>query len=302
MRTMSVSHGGHSGDIVYGMALARHIAAANSCLVDLYISRDRPARLAAGLVHPNGSQYLMSEPAFAFIRPLLQLQPYINEVRFVREAEIPGDAIRLDPYRFGAGMNLSAGNIADYPGKFYGIALDVSVSWLSTRPLKRLAGPVTVGMSTRYRNVAIDYSFLAHVDSVRFVGLPEEYEDFKSRHDLPNLTYQACTSAVDLAESIGSSRVFLGNQSMAFAVAEGLKVPRVLEVCELVPNVVPCGSGGGSFIYQAGLVGLMRAWGVELPADAARSVAPKFVISLPPRPIGAASRSAAAAQSPHLSR
>lgn len=267
------------------MALARHVAAANSCLIDLYIPRDRPARLAPGLVHPNGSQYLMSEGAFEFIRPLLELQPYINQVKFVPEAGIPSDAIRLDPYRFANGMNLSAGNIADYPGKFYGIPLDVSIAWLDARPMKEPASFITVGASKRYRNVAIDYSFLDRVDAVRFVGLPEEYEDFKARHGLGRLVYHRCETAIDLAAAIGSSRVFIGNQSMAFAVAEGLKVNRALEACEMVPNVVPCGRGAGSFIYQTGLVSLLRSWGVPLPGDAARSAPPRFVLCLPPMPI-----------------
>jgi len=287
MKVMSASHGGHSGDIVYGMALARHIASADSCVIDLYIPRDRPARLAPGLVHPNGSEYLMSEGAFEFIRPLLELQPYVNQVKFVPEAEIPADAIRLDPYRFANGMNLSAGNIADYPGKFYGIPLDASVAWLDTRPVKQPIWPVTVGMSKRYRNTAIDYSFLARVDGVRFVGLPDEYEDFKSRHGLAGLAHHRCATAIDLAEAIDSSRVFIGNQSMAFAVAEGLKVSRALESCEMVPNVVPSGRGAGSFIYQAGLASLLRSWGIQVPGDAARSMPPRFVLCLPATPLAA---------------
>ncbi|MDE2447583.1 MAG: hypothetical protein KGO22_01335 [Gammaproteobacteria bacterium] len=277
---MSASHGGHSGDIIYGMALARHIASASSCLIDFYIPRDRAARLAPGLVHPNGGQYLMSSAAVEFIRPLLTLQPYINDVHFVPESEVPADAIRLDPYRFAHGMNLSAGNIADYPGKFYGIPLDVSVAWLDTPP-KQSAWPVTVGFSKRYRNTAINYSFLANVDGVRFVGLPDEYEDFRSRHGLAGLAYHRCATASELAEAIRSSQVFIGNQSMAFAIAEGLKVRRALETCEMVPNVVPCGQGGGSFIYQAGLVSLLRAWGIHVPAEAAHSAPPGFVLCLP---------------------
>lgn len=287
MKVINTSHGGHSGDIVYGMALARHVAAANSSPVDLYVPRDRPARLAPGLVHPNGSQYLMSEGAFAFMRPLLEAQPYIGQVRFVPESEIPADAIRLDPYRFANGMNLSAGNIADYPAKFYGIPLDVSVAWLETPPVKQPAWPVTIAMSKRYRNAAIDYSFLAGVEGVRFVGLPDEYEDFKSRHGLPGLAYHRCETALDLAQAIGASRVFIGNQSMPFAVAEGLKVDRALEACEMVPNVVPSGRGAGSFIYQAGLVSLLRSRGIHVPGDAARSTPPRFVLCLSAPPLAA---------------
>lgn len=274
MKALSASHGGHSGDIVYGLALARHLAAANSCLVDLYIATDRPTQLMPGMQHPNG-QYLMSPAAFEFLQPLLELQPYIRRALFVAEAEIPGDAIRLDPYRFVPGMNLLAGNIANYAATLYGISLNVTDAWLSTRPVKA-TGAVTVAMSKRYRNAAMDYSFLARIEEVRFVGLPDEYEDFKQRHRLPNLLHYKCASAIELAEVIRSSKVFLGNQSMPFAVAEALKVNRAVEIFELYPNVLPTGPGAGAFIYQGALINLLRSWGVAVPQDALRNASPNY--------------------------
>ncbi|MHB8813003.1 MAG: hypothetical protein ACYDAE_07015 [Steroidobacteraceae bacterium] len=275
MKAIGASHGGHSGDIVYGLALARHLALANSCLVDLYIASDRPIQLRPGMQHPNG-QYLMSAAAFEFLQPLLELQPYIGRALFVRDAEIPADAIRLDPYRFVPGMNLLAGNIANYAATLYGISLNVSDAWLSTPPVKPTAA-VTVAMSKRYRNAAMDYSFLGKVEEVRFVGLPDEYEDFKQRHELPNLTHHKCASAVELAQAIRSSKVFLGNQSMPFAVAEGLKVNRAVEIFELYANVLPTGQGAGAFIHQAALINLLRSWGIPVPQDAIRNASPNYV-------------------------
>jgi hypothetical protein len=279
VKIISASHGGHSGDIMYGLALARHVARADSCLIDLYISSDRPCQLPPGMQHPNGLEVLMTPAAFGFLVPLLELQPYINRVLFAPDAQIPADALRLDPYRYVQGMNLGAGNLANYPGTVYGIALDVSEAWLSTRPVKP-SWPVTVAMSKRYRNASIDYSFLARVDGVHFVGLPEEYEDFKERNRLPGLIYEKCASAVELAEAIRSARVFIGNQSMPFAVAEGLKVNRALEVCELAPNVVPTGAGGGTFIYQAGLINLLRNWGIPISQSSVRNVPPSYFLCL----------------------
>lgn len=285
MKTISASHGGLSGDIVYGLALARHLARANCCLIDLYIARDRPYRHPPGMNHPNGNCYLMPEAAFEFIRPLLAIQPFINETIFVPDAEIPADAVRLDPYRSAPGLNVGAGNIADFPAKIYGIPLDLSEPWLQIRPVKPSRWAVTVGISRRYRNAAIDYSFLAQVDGVRYVGLPAEYEDFKCRHGLVNLAYQECATAVELAEAICSSRVFIGNQSMPFAIAEALKVNRALETCELCPNVIPCGRGSGSFIYQAGLISLLRLWGIQVPQEAVRSAPPAYTLDLSALPI-----------------
>lgn len=285
MNALNVSHGGDSSDIVYGLALARRLAEAHSCQVSLYVPRDRPAQSGHAAEQVNGREFTMSQPAFDFLQPYLAMQPYVKEVLFRSEADVPPGAVRLDPYRFLQGLNVSAGNIADFAGKIYGISVDASEAWLTARQGGE-GGPrwlVTLGFSMRQRNAAIDYSFLAHIDGVRFVGLPEEYEDFRNRHALPNLIHHRCATAVELAEAIRAAHVFIGNQSLAFAVAEGLKVHRALESCELAPNVVPSGPGGGSFIYQSGLVSLLRKWGIELPEQASRSAPPKYVLHLAPR-------------------
>jgi len=42
--------------------------------------------------------------------------------------------------------------------------------------------------------------------------------------------------------------LFIGNQSMPFAIAEQLKVKRILEQHYLCPNVIP--QGGECYVYQ----------------------------------------------------
>lgn len=287
MLVLNASHGGDSSDIVYGLAVARRLAEAHSRPVRLYIPRDRAVQRGDGTERQNAQQFTMSERAFEFLRPYLAIQPYVEEVIFAPEVEIPKDAVRLDPHRFLPGINVNAGNIADFAGKIYGIPVDASQAWLQAGDGLGAGGegprwPITVGFSMRLRNAAIDYSFLAHLDGVRFVGLVDEYEEFRSRYALPNLIYHSCATCVELAVAIRSARVFIGNQSLAFAIAEGLKVNRALESCELAPNVVPCGPGAGSFIYQSGLTSLLHRWGIELPQQAWGSAPAKFLLHLPP--------------------
>ncbi len=281
MKVINVSHGGHSGDIVYGLAFAKQLSANNGgCLIDLYVASNRPTQLAPGMTHPNGSSVMMTPTAFAFLEPLLLAQPWIQRVLFVPDAEIPPDALQLDPYRHFRGINLGAGNIADWPGKIYGVAVDVANRWLVTRPVKLPADSLMLGFTPRYRNVAIDYSFLARIEDLRFVGLESEYADFKARHGLPSLRHVRCENALELAEALQSSKAFLGNQSMAFALAEALKIKRALEVCEAVPNVVPSGPGGGSFVLQTGLLNLLRSFGYPVEGIAANNRAPDFRLFL----------------------
>jgi hypothetical protein len=137
-----------------------------------------------------------------------------------------------------------------------------------------------VPLSRRYRNTTIDYSFLSRLTNVCFIGLKEEYEDFVKRQNLPQLRYQECRDALEFALIVASSAVFIGNQSFGFSVAEGLKVNRALEACELVPNIVPTGRGAGSFLHQRGLSNLLRGFGVAVGGEAEIGRPPAFTLYL----------------------
>jgi len=264
MKEINVSHGGHSGDIIYGLALARQISVNHGCAVNIYISNNRPAVVKDGMQHPNGREVLMTEAAYAFLEPLLSIQPWVNSVRFVPDEAIPHDAVMLDPYRFNHNINTYCGHIADWPAKIFGVSIDIVTPWLVTRPVKVAPTSVTICFTKRYRNTAIDYAFLDHLEYVRFIGIEEEYEHFKAKHGLSGLQYTRCTDALEFAECISSSRIFVGNQSFAFAIAEALKVRRALETCEICPNVIPTGFGAGSFIYSSGLANLLRKYGLAV--------------------------------------
>ena len=44
--------------------------------------------------------------------------------------------------------------------------------------------------------------------------------------------------------------IFIGNQSVAYPIAEALKVPRILEACPYFPVVQPVGDDAFDFYYQ----------------------------------------------------
>ncbi len=102
--------------------------------------------------------------------------------------------------------------------------------------------------SFRYRAPGIRYDFLKSHPNITFVGLKEEYEDMKTV--IPGLKYRAVQDFLELAKIIAGCKFFIGNQSFPFAVAEGLKVPRALELCFECPNVIPEGPNAYDFLYQ----------------------------------------------------
>jgi hypothetical protein len=49
---------------------------------------------------------------------------------------------------------------------------------------------------------------------------------------------------------MASCKLFLGNASMMFQIAEGLKIPRILETFQPMPNVIPFGKNGYDAYHQ----------------------------------------------------
>ena len=53
-----------------------------------------------------------------------------------------------------------------------------------------------------------------------------------------------------MAEAINSCKFFIGNLNFAFSLAEGLKVPRLLENSPDFPVVYPIGKNAYDFYHQ----------------------------------------------------
>ncbi len=259
--TITLSHGGHTGDIIYGMAYAKAIQQSKNHFADIYISNNRRASIREGMWHPNGTKYNMTEAAFNYVAPLLRNEEWVTGVQFIADENM-GDAIPLDDWRrFEGLLNSAAGNIAVYARKVSGLPVDVENPWL-TIPLHPEIGKVVCAFSTRYRNTAIDYSVLSHANDVVFIGLDNEFENFKQISGLHNLRRAIVGDALETANEIASAHLFLGNQSSSFAIAEAIKVKRALECFEPAPNVIPCGPFAADYITNHALQTILKREGL----------------------------------------
>ncbi len=90
--------------------------------------------------------------------------------------------------------------------------------------------------------------FFKKYPKLLFLGVPEEYDDMKSM--LPALEHRPVEDFLEMASLIKSCRLFIGNQSFPFSIAEGLKANRLLEVYYKAPNVIPEGPGAYDFMFQ----------------------------------------------------
>jgi hypothetical protein len=198
-----------------------------------------------GANHPYGGK-MMNDYAFEMMKPLLEHQPYVKEF-------LPwkGEKVHIDIDLFRQVKNhMPYGNIATWPSfacpemmpKYW-------EPWLSVDPIISydFEDRIIINRTSWYHGDWVDYFHLQPYKSrISFVGSPEEHKQFQTDWDM-EVHHQEVDNFLHLAQIIMDCKLFIGNQSMCFAIAEGLKVPRLLEVCDRCPNVQPTGPGAGYF-------------------------------------------------------
>ena len=232
-------HFGHCGDIVCSLAAIKELSKSHKC--NLYIEINKKIPLPY-YKHPAGNVYI-DERIFKMLIPLLKHQKYLNKVNKYENQEIDID---LNIFReMPINLNFSS------PRWFFhvtGVQTDLSQAYLEAEDHNDLRDKIIIHRTFRYRNNFINYKFLNNFKDLYFIGLKNEYEDLKKQ--VNNLKFYECKNYLDMANIIKSSKFFLGNSSIAFPIAEALKVPRLLEASPNFPIMQPIGKEAFDFYYQ----------------------------------------------------
>jgi hypothetical protein len=147
----------------------------------------------------------------------------------------------FDKFR-GVGLNLGAGDIK----KWYLYAYpELQEYYNDSQTLPFLydfpAPYIVVNRSERYNNGQLDYAILNRVKDVPiyFVGTDTEFALMKEK--VKTITHIKHKNFLELTSFISSSKLFIGNQSMCYAIAEQSDSTRLLEVYYGCPNVITDG-------------------------------------------------------------
>lgn len=227
-------HSGNIGDIVYSLPALRKLALRREEQIALYIKCNVITTYYPGAVHPL-KNILINEEYLERLKPLLVCQDYIGSVEKYEGQEIE---FNLDLFRR-AVPDTTRSHIPRWYFPGLKLTCDLSTPWLKVSPWHGLSGNIIIARSARYQNPRLSYEFLKDYDC-GFVGLPEEHQTFCDRFfELPHFQVD---NYLELAQIIDTCKLFVGNQSFPFALAEGLKTPRILEVCPFASNVIPHGN------------------------------------------------------------
>lgn len=235
-------HTGHAGDVIYSIPAMKALAKGKK--IRLYFELNQPNRdFTKQMRHPNGN-VMLTDRSVELFKPLMQQQPEIEYFGAWNGEPIHYDLTAFRSFPFDYRMY----SITRWYFLTFAVTADLGKPWLQIVPDNRFSDKIVLARSSRYHALDISYSFLSKYNNLYFVGVQEEYESMKS--EIPNLQYQAVSNFAELAAIIAGCKLFIGNQSFPFSLAEALKVPRILEVYYQCPNVVPEGPNAYDFCYQ----------------------------------------------------
>lgn len=240
-KEISFLHSGHLGDVINALPVLKELSKKSKC--NLYLQKEKNLEADAVNYKHKGDKIYMTDRMVNMILPLLKNQDYINQVEIFNNQKIDID---LDLFRK-IPMNFNLDEVRWY-FHLTGVHVDLSKQYLFADEHKLIRKKIVIMRSTRRKNTFINYKFLRDFDEVLFLGLQNEYDDLKK--EIPNLNFYDCKNFLEAAEIIKSSKFFIGNSSFGFTIAEGLKVPRIMESYPDFPVIYPNGGLGYDFYFQ----------------------------------------------------
>jgi hypothetical protein len=228
---MNWTSAGDLGDIVVSLCVAKHASSQSRLLL-------RDDGRTKGIVK---RQHL--------ITPLVLSQSYITECR----PYTPDDTqIDWPAEQFRRGWHSQTSNLMTSHARHAqhcGVITDVPTGaepWLAIEAKPH--GKVVINRTERYNNAAFPWRELVqHLkDQILFVGTSDEYRRFTQ--SFGEVEYQPTKDLLEVAKLIKGSTYFVGNQSCAMAIAEGLKHPRIQETSLGIPDCIYPGNETAQYV------------------------------------------------------
>lgn len=221
---------GDAGDIVYLLAILAAVPGGpHTLLIERHSEKTKQKNLE------------IAKSLLRFCGSLVLAQEYIKEFRILEESDAP--EWRSGGFRPAKMHSSKKTLISAHLNHFKFITgtklgVDVNRPWLSVEPLAESFGRVVVNRTERYQNPAFPWKqVVSHYgDRIIFVGLEHEHQRFCA--SFGEVYHRKTESLLEVAELIKGSALFIGNQSCAFAVAEGMKHRVIQETYTSLPDCI----------------------------------------------------------------
>jgi hypothetical protein len=205
---ITVRHSGNVGDILYGLPVVKQLSIDKNDKVHFYL---------------NPVDLRMLDTLANSLIPLLLHQDYICGASLYKGEEIDFDLDNFRRFQINnlGQMHCNAFNydysILDKPSIVIKPELNYDIKKYD----------IIVNRTERYNNDNFPWNVLLnekHKDDTKgFVGFPHEYELFKNRFMINDIEHIHTDDFLQVAWLIANSKIFIGNCSSPYAIAEGLK-------------------------------------------------------------------------------
>lgn len=221
-------HSGNLGDIIFSLPAIIALGGGR-----LYLSNNTP-----GVETRPFSDAMLDQ-----MIELLKTQSYLKDVRRYDGERIDYD---LDEFRK---IFSCHDHIARWHLKAFNVNFDLTKPWLENiEPIR--SREIVVNNTFRDRDVPLDWKVLEGLeDRTIFVGLEHEYKAFREVIGL-DVPWRPTATLLELARVIKGARLFIGNQSFGFALAEAMKVPRILEIHHHCPSCLPLSGNARTILTE----------------------------------------------------
>lgn len=239
-------HSGDIGDIIYSLPTIKRLGGGI-----LYLDISGGADEYTCKVQCMEGKTKFNLTSFNYIKPLLEVQPYIKEVKIYNKEKID---YNLNDFRYkfsDPNSRSKTKNLLDLHLEAFNLEeWNPNESWISVNTKINLDKTTLVTRTPRYQsNFPWFQSNKFKIrDNAMFVGLPKEHEYFEWTFDI-KVPYYPVNNALDMAIALNSCNAFISNQTSTLAIAIGLgTVPTVQEVDQRVPNCVFRGKKNMNYI------------------------------------------------------
>lgn len=182
--------------------------------------------------------------------PFLKSQGLDGEVISYQDLKYYTFDIDFD-LRVSYGWPGNLGDIYTWNSLFYGVYPDMTKPFFHIEEVEK-QDIIVFAKTARYANPAIDYRFLNKIDKKKIhIGTDAEYTYLQDTFPgIKDIEHYSITDYLDAAKLMKSAKLFISNQTSFAVLAEGLGIPRVLEVCPQFPSVIPKTPYGRPVITQ----------------------------------------------------
>lgn len=177
----------------------------------------------------------------SLLKRLAEKQPYIKEFRSWKD----GDTREWDSGGFRlANMHMATYTLLNayfrhFKSMFHGLPCgDGMRAWLTCDKSPASLDKIVINRTDRYQNKFFPWREIVQFYGSRllFVGTRDEHRKFCDQFGI--VPYRETKDMLDVAELINGSLLFIGNQSCANAIAEGLKHDSIQETALDIPDCI----------------------------------------------------------------